>query len=301
MKRFGSVEIKEFVSKANFDKEIILNKELSWPKISIVTPSYNQGEFLERTILSVLNQNYPNLEYIIIDGGSTDNSIEIIKKYEKYLAYWVSEKDHGQSDALNKGFARATGEIVGWQNSDDTYATDSFVTAVNTFKKYPKAEIVFGNTYMIDENDNIINELRFTPFSLLAHLYEGMSISNQTCFWKKAVFDKIGMIDTRFSFSMDFEFFLRAKRANINFKFIHQPLGSFRVHTDSKTANIFNIRHKEHQKIDEIYDINRNFEKIYKTASLIKRTFFYLIQGDLDYILKGLTKLFIKNAKYNLK
>ena len=115
MKKFTSEEIKEFVSKPMFDKKVILNKDPYWPKISIVTPSYNQAEFLERTILSVLNQNYPNLEYIIIDGGSTDGSVEIIKNYEKYLAFWVSEPDNGQADAINKGFIKSTGEIVGWQ------------------------------------------------------------------------------------------------------------------------------------------------------------------------------------------
>ncbi|MCL0037598.1 glycosyltransferase [Thermodesulfovibrionales bacterium] len=108
MKKFTSKEIKDFVSKPLFNEEVVLNKDTSWPKVSIVTLSYNQAEFLERTIFSVLNQNYPNLEYIIIDGGSTDGSVEIIKKYEKYLAYWVSEKDKGQSDAINKGFQKST-------------------------------------------------------------------------------------------------------------------------------------------------------------------------------------------------
>ena len=113
-----------------------------YPKISIITPSYNQGQYLEETILSVINQNYPNLEYIIIDGGSTDNSVEIIKKYEKNISYWVSEKDHGQSNAINKGLAIATGDIVAWLNSDDQYCEKSLDIISNTFKQHPEINIV---------------------------------------------------------------------------------------------------------------------------------------------------------------
>src|SRR5215204_5758135 len=108
------------------------------PKISIVTPSYNQAEFIEETILSVINQNYPNLEYIVIDGGSTDGSVEIIKKYEQYFSYWVSEPDKGHADALNKGFAKATGEVMAWINSDDKYFPWTFATVAEVYSQFPE-------------------------------------------------------------------------------------------------------------------------------------------------------------------
>jgi len=141
LKNYTSNEIKEFVSKPLFDENILLNKDSNYPKIAIVTPSYNQAQFLERTILSVLNQNYPNLEYIIIDGGSTDGSVEIIKKYERYLSYWVSEKENVQADAINKGFQKSTGQILAWLNSDDLYLPNTLVKIMNIFLR--NKEITF--------------------------------------------------------------------------------------------------------------------------------------------------------------
>ncbi len=290
MKRFGSVEIKEFVSKANFDKEIILNKDLSWPKISIVTPSYNQERFLEKTILSVLNQSYPNLEYIIIDGGSTDGSVEIIQKYEKYLSYWVSEKDQGQVYALNKGFSRATGDIIGWQNSDDIYMPFAFRQTAELFLKHSDVDIVFGNTIFIDENETPIGELRFTPFSLLTHFYEGMSITNQSSFWTRDVFSRIGMLDTRFQFSMDYEFFLRAAKNNMKFRLFHTYFGAFRVHLSAKSSTVTHISESNHRDIDCIYKKRSMLSPLFRIISLLRRCFYYIIQGDIDYILGGLVR-----------
>ncbi|GAG29700.1 unnamed protein product, partial [marine sediment metagenome] len=133
-----------------------------YPLVLIVTPSYNQAQFLESTILSVLNQNYPNLEYIIIDGGSTDGSIEIIKRYQKYLAYWISEKDEGQADAINKGFEKSTGQILAWINSDDTYLPETLFRVAKHFQQHQKADLVFGNINFINEYDEITGELRLT-------------------------------------------------------------------------------------------------------------------------------------------
>ena len=122
-----------------------------YPKISIVSPSFNKREFIERCILSVLNQNYPNLEYIIIDGGSTDGSVEIIKKYEKYLTFWVSEPNNGQVNAINKGLHKTTGEITAWLNSDDFYYPGVFVKAAKEFLKNPNIDLLYGDSVLVSE------------------------------------------------------------------------------------------------------------------------------------------------------
>src|SRR3989442_14278812 len=128
----------------------------SYPKISVVTPSYNQGSYLEKTILSVLNQEYPNIEYIVIDGGSTDNSLDIIKKYEKYLKYWVSEQDRGQSHAINKGLSHATGDLLAWLNSDDYYMPRALRTFATMAITNPEASAFVGTGRVIDETGNIL-------------------------------------------------------------------------------------------------------------------------------------------------
>jgi glycosyltransferase involved in cell wall biosynthesis len=296
MKRFNSKEIKEFVSRPIFDEKIILNKDTTWPKISIVTPSYNQAQFLERTILSVLNQNYPNLEYIIIDGGSTDGSMEIIKKYEKYLSYWVSEKDKGQSHALNKGFERVTGELVGWQNSDDIYLPGAFEKVIEVFKNKPDYDVYFGNIYFIDEHDSIIRDLRFVKFSPFSLICEGTVLANQSTFFSKKII-KSYKLNEDFKFTMDYEYYFRIR--NSNFIFIPHFLGAFRLHSSAKTSLISEIGKKEHNEILILNGYNPiSFKfKILKKISKIRRALFYIFQGDFDYVLRGIKKRFKKNVE----
>jgi len=295
MKKYTTEDIREFTTRPLFDERVLLNKEPSYPKISIVTPSFNQGQFLERTIVSVLNQSYPNLEYIIVDGGSTDGSVEIIKKYEKYLTYWVSEKDTGQSEALNKGFNRATGELIGWQNSDDIYLPASFYKLAEIFKENPDVDIIFGNRLDVDEQDNVIGESRFTPFTVVGHWYEGMALSNQSTFWRKTLFLKVGMIDPQFHLAMDYEFFLRAGLRGAEFKRVPYFWGAIRRHEDAKTGNPASVAmkkgyEKECDIIDKLYGRKNYLNRPLRIYSFLRRILFYFLQADWDYIFKGLKR-----------
>src|SRR5882672_3579012 len=146
----------------------------SYPTISIVTPSYNQGSYLEKTILSVLDQEYPNIEYIVIDGGSTDNSVDIIKKYEKHLKYWVSEQDRGQSNAINKGFSHATGDLLAWLNSDDYYMPGALWTLATMAMANPEASAFVGTGRVVDETGNILYDKEPPQLITIETLYRWM-------------------------------------------------------------------------------------------------------------------------------
>ncbi|MEO5647707.1 MAG: glycosyltransferase family 2 protein, partial [Chitinophagaceae bacterium] len=172
-----------------------MNSE-NFPKISIVTPSYNQGQYIEDTIKSVLAQDYPNLEYIIIDGGSTDNTIDIIKKYEKHLAYWVNEKDNGQSHAINKGFDRSTGDILGWLNSDDMYLP-STLSFISTEMKIGSKDLCFGNCIHFEEKteevvsygSNMVDRHKTMLLTDVAYIIQPSS------FWTRATWENVGHLN----------------------------------------------------------------------------------------------------------
>lgn len=220
----------------------------SYPKISIVTPSYNQGIFLEATISSVLGQNYPNLEYIIIDGGSTDNSVDIIKKYDHQLTYWVSEKDRGQTEAINKGLRRTTGEIVAWINSDDVYEPSTFATVAEFFCDRPDVDMIFGDANIIDHEGHFLFHKKALPFDRLMGICIGFGllITQPTVFWRRSIFDRVGYLDETFDFDMDGEFWARIA-ADCRVEHISQRFALQRYHDQAKTVVNFGQRQAKHK------------------------------------------------------
>jgi len=211
-------------------------KMKDYPKISIVTPSYNQAEYLEETILSVLNQRYPNLEYIIVDGGSTDGSVEIIKKYEDRLAWWVSEKDDGQTQAINKGLARATGEIVAYLNSDDVYLPGALYAVSDYFRKHPNCLWLSGGSIIYGKGIDIEIWNPKIPDNQAEWLLHNI-IPQQSTFWKKILMDQYGMFDETYSYSMDYEYWVRFITYGIKYNIINLPLAAYRFHDTSKSVS----------------------------------------------------------------
>jgi len=205
-------------------------------RISIVTPSYNQGKYLEKTILSVLEQGYPNLEYIIIDGGSSDESVEIIKKYADRLAWWVSEPDRGQSHAINKGFARATGEIFGWLNSDDWYQPGALQAVAEAFAAHPEAGAVVGAGEMVDEKGQ---QLLFkAPTKVdLDFLYHWLDdfFWQPSCFFSRRAWEKCGPLELDLHYAMDLDLWLRIV-AIFPFPVTDANLSMSLKHADAKTT-----------------------------------------------------------------
>lgn len=208
---------------------------MEYPKISVVTPSYNQGKFLEGTILSVLNQNYPNLEYIIMDGGSNDNSVEIIKKYADKLTYWQSKPDGGQSAAINEGFKHATGDIYCWLNSDDQFTSGALKTVGEYFLTHSECQWLSGISQMKNSKGKIIETI--TPkkldFSSLSDWFQNM-IYQPATFWRNNLWVEVGGLDKKLHCSMDFDLWLKFAKATEGHTIL-QLLAIALQHEDMKT------------------------------------------------------------------
>ncbi|MFZ2540836.1 MAG: glycosyltransferase family 2 protein [Gallionella sp.] len=206
------------------------------PKISIVTPSFQQAAFIERTIKSVLDQSYPNLEYLVQDGGSTDATVAVLKRYADRLTGWESRTDSGQSQAINLGFAKTTGEIMAWLNSDDMLPPGALACVAEYFNRHPEVDVVYGHRILIDENDQEIGR-----WMMPAHDDGVLSwadyIPQETMFWRRRIWEKAGgKIDESFRFAMDWDLLLRFRDTGARFARLPRFLGEFRIHPHQKTS-----------------------------------------------------------------
>lgn len=258
----------------------LMNRSVQYPRISIVTPNYNKKVFLEKTILSVLSQGYPNLEYIVIDGGSTDGSVEIIKKYEKDLAYWVSEPDQGMYYAIKKGFEHATGEIMAWINSDDMYHPNALFTVAQIFSDFSNVSWLVGAQTHYDESNRTVKvnqSVYFNHRSFLMGIYQW--IQQETTFWRRSLYDKAGGIKTDYRLAGDFDLWMRFSRHEKLFT-TDALIGGFRHSKDQ-------LSHQMEQYCREVDDIVakeiklcgdsernaiRKIKFLFRCVQLVKRT-----------------------------
>jgi len=230
-------------------------KEL--PKISVITPSLNQASFIEETIQSVLSQNYPKLEYLVVDGGSTDNTLQIISKYESHLS-WISETDNGQAAAINKGLRLVNGDVVAFLNSDDLYEPGALMAVGNFFADYPEANWLTGLCINIDQSGNEIRRrirlyknfwLRFNNYSILQVLNY---ISQPSTFWKRSAMNRIGYLNEQLHYTMDYDYWLRLGQY-YSLHVLYRDLAKFRIHSNSKSGATTHRQFDEELKVVEQY------------------------------------------------
>jgi glycosyltransferase involved in cell wall biosynthesis len=228
---------------------------MKMPKITIVTPSYNQGRYLEQTILSVLGQHYPELEYIVMDGGSTDNSVEIIKRYADKLAYWQSKPDRGQSAAIANGFARATGEILGWVNSDDMLLPNSLEHVARYFVENPNCHFLVGDSIWIDSQGHCIARFYASAPSFRSIKYYRTAFNQPAAFWRSSAFEAVGRIDVTLQFCLDRDLFIRLTKLGRS-NHISKFLAAYRWHALSKTSMWKDVQQREDAILRERYQLD---------------------------------------------
>lgn len=269
------------ISKLHFENRNYYDSNC--PLVSIIVPSYNQGTFLEKTLISLFNQEYPCIEYIIIDGASQDKSVDIIKKYEKNINYWVSEKDNGQSEAINKGLNVAKGKYVTWIGADDILFPYAIRVMVDGLEKHPDASLVYGGGVFIDKDDQILKKFSFTDLTLQKLLYHKHStLAQPSSLLRMEVIKKIGFLDETLHYCMDYDLWIRMIKAG---KFVNLGdivLSAYRLHSDSKTVGSYTKMALEKIKVNRRY-----------TNDIINK----VIYKHYWYILENLFRKYFKRSK----
>lgn len=233
-----------------------MSKE-EFPLVSVITPSWNSASYIEQTILSVINQSYTNVEYIIVDGGSTDGTLDIIRKYENLISYWISEPDSGMYQAINKGMQRASGGIVAYLNSDDLYYPNTIARVVDFFADNPSVDLVYGNLDFNDENGNRLFTRIYPRFSWNHFVSANHAMIGQpAAFWRSGLLEKVGLFDESMKMAADFDFFIRAGMSG---RIMHIPdvLAAFRTHASSLTSSQAKLGQDEVRLIHEKYLANK--------------------------------------------
>ncbi len=214
------------------------------PRLSVVIPSYNQGEFIERTIKSIVDQDYPNLDLILMDGGSTDDTMTIVERYRPHFSHIESGPDGGQSAAIVKGFGLATGDYISWLNSDDTYAPGALKAMGERLAARSDVDFAYGHTDIIDANDRVIAHKKSIRFSLGVMKYAFLTVPQMSAFWRKSLYDDVGGIDASLRFCMDYDLFVRMASRSAPV-LVNAHIGNFRVHGSSKTSTLETVRQAE--------------------------------------------------------
>jgi glycosyltransferase involved in cell wall biosynthesis len=251
------------------------------PLVSIVTPSFNKGPYIEETLLSVRNQTYPRIEHIVIDGGSTDETLSILKKHSSDIS-WISEPDKGQSDAINKGWRRAHGEIIAYLNADDTYLPDAVETAVNYFLKHPETRMIYGDGILSDEKGRFLANFSAGAFDLQNLVFCRDNILQPAVFLRKSVFETVGDVDVDLHLAMDLDYWIRTG-IRYPVTYIPVPLATAKIYLDAKSSA------QMHQYVKEYEHILRNVfasPQVPREIALKKKAVynFVYVKGGLDYL-----------------